>query len=171
MIIFNRYMDLIKKISNIWTLLTLTVLILLINTIVFPLLMTKDVKPLDTRFYYPPKEAVEYDLQLNKIEKTDSLLMHGTVDLLYPIIYTLLLSCIIFYQKGSKYLVSLPLAALIADFLENIFIVLILYLSKQTIFYTSLTIGASIVTPLKWCSIILSFYVIIYLALRRIYEK
>lgn len=168
---FNQYAAFIKKITNIWILLSLLGLSLIFNIFIFPLFTVQEVKLPDTRFYYTPAEAAEYDLHLTENEKTDSILMHGTVDLIYPLIYTLLLSCIIIYLKGSKNLVVLPLAAFSADFLENLFIILILYLSKRNIFYTAFTIGASIVTPIKWCSIILSICVIIYLALRRIHEK
>ena len=172
--ILKQYKLFINKITKPWVLIILTGLIILINIIVFPFFTTEDtdkIPLLDTRFYYSSKDAAEYSLQLEKNEKIESIILHGTVDLIYPIIYTLLFSCIIFYLKGGYILTTLPLLAFVADILENIFIILILSNSQQNSLYAIFTIAASISTPLKWCSILLTLCVIIYLSIRRIYEK
>jgi hypothetical protein len=167
----KQYHVLIKNISKIRIIILLTGLIVLINFVIFPLLNTKEVKPLDTRFYYSHEEAADYHSQLEENDKIKSIIMHGTVDLIYPIIYTLLFSCIIIYLKGGPLLTALPLLTLAADIFENIFIILILSISQQNPLYTTLKIVASIITPLKWCFILISICVIIYLSIRRVYEK
>lgn len=169
--IIKQYHKIINKIVSIWTLLILLGLFFLFNFIFFPLFITHEVKLLDTRFYYSYEEAADYVLVQDETEISNSLLMHSTVDLIYPIVYTLLLSCIIFLLKGSMNLISLPLLAFAADLLENIFIILILKISQQNGLYTILTIAASITTPIKWSILLLIICVIIYLINRRIYEK
>ncbi|MCK5153913.1 MAG: hypothetical protein KAQ93_06095 [Spirochaetales bacterium] len=173
--ILKQYQVFISRIIKIRTFILLTGLIILINTLIFPLLNTQGVKLLDTRFYYSHEEAANYVLQLEQNEKLKSQFMHGTVDIIYPVIYTLLLSCIIFYLNGSIRLISLPLLVLAADLLENLSIILILIISRQNIFYTTFSTAASIATPVKWSLILVCLsviiYLIIYLAVRRIHEK
>lgn len=169
--ILNQYQFLIKKITNIRIIFLLSGLILFINIIIFPIFNIQRDKPLDTRLYYTPEYASDYISQLEGDGKIRSMLMHGTVDLIYPIIYTVLFSCIIFYLKGNRKLISLPLLILFVDLLENSSIILALLFSPQSRLFKVFIITASISTPLKWGFVLLCFSVIMFLIIRRIYEK
>ncbi|MCF6334875.1 MAG: hypothetical protein L3J12_03955 [Spirochaetales bacterium] len=141
------------------------------NLVIFPLLSVPEEKILDTRLFYTPREAGSYILQLDHENRRKSLIMHGTVDMLYPAIYTLLFSSIIAVLRGNPGLISLPLLILLADLVENLSIILLIAVSSKSALYNFFSITAALSTPLKWGLVGISSGIILFLLSRRIYEK
>lgn len=169
--LLHHYSKFIKEKSSIPIVLILFGLVILINMVLFPLLSVPEEKILDTRLFYTPREAGNYILQLGQDDRRKSLLMHGSVDMLYPVIYTLLFSSIIAALRGKPRLISFPLFILLADLVENLSIMLLIAVSPESVLYNLFSITASVSTPLKWGLVGISAGLIVFLLTRRIYEK
>ncbi len=171
LLILNRYSRIIREKSSVAVIIVLFGLVLLMNMVIFPLISLPDEKILDTRLFYTPRVAGDYIFQLGQDDRRRSLLMHGSVDILYPVIYTLLFSSVISALRGTTGLVSFPLLVLLADLVENLSIILLITLSPESVFYKLFSITAAVSTPFKWGLAGISAGLIVILLTRRIYEK
>jgi len=164
----NIYYSFLNRFKNKWIILFLLGLILIINFFIFPSLKIPEEKILDVRLYYTPKEAIDYSQQLTQNGIKKSIIMHSTVDIIYPCVYTLFLSSIILYLKGDKRLVSVPLLIFTADILENLSIIFLLIIPKQSIFLKIPSYIGSAATTLKWASFGICFIIILFLGIKRL---
>lgn len=131
----------------------LGILVVCFNLLLMPSLAGGDtgktVEPFDLQFAYTPERAFQlldsYDAPTRKSYIRGEL----TLDVMYPIIYTLFLSFSIFllFPREQK-LALLPYAVLISDLLENSGIVsmLLLYPEKSV----GLAFFTSTFTTIKW---------------------
>jgi len=169
--LLNIYCKFLNRYKNKWMMFFLLGLIIIINFIIFPALKIPEEKLLDVRLYYTPHEAVDYSQQLTKNDIRISIIMHSSVDIIYPCVYTLFLSSIILYLKGGKRLVSISLLIFTADILENLSIIFLLIIPNQSIFLKIPAYIGSAATPLKWASFAICFVIILFLGIKRLYKK
>ncbi len=126
-------MDVLRKISSGRNILILLVLFLLMNLVVIPAVYPK-FQTLDTLPSYRPTEAYQYIASYSDQERQLYLIIELTLDLIYPFISALLFSTLILYtfqrafpvQTWSHKLALIPFAVMLADYLENACVVIML---------------------------------------------
>ncbi|MCK5688455.1 hypothetical protein KAI87_04250 [Myxococcota bacterium] len=125
-------------------------LFLLFNIVLFPALFPSGAQsePIDLQFAYTPQTA--YQLIENYGDDTRHTYLIGelTVDAAYPIIYSLLLSFILFVLFKNHKLALAPFLILFADYGENLGIVIMLWTWPQKL--VSVAWVTSFFTTLKW---------------------
>ncbi len=152
--IFQEYFELINRLSGKrGIIIILFVSVLIFNYLIFPAATKNEPKMLDTRFIYSTDDVALYLSQLSPSQKTNSAVMHLSADLIYPVIYTLLLSSLLFIT-GNRYkdkLTFFPLFIFFTDILENTGIVLLLLhrLNFTILYKTALTL-TPLMTTVKW---------------------
>ncbi len=155
MSILQNYYTLIETLTRKrWLWVLLSVLILLLNALVFPLFTSGETRSLpDTRFYYTSGTLTQYLYTMNRDQKTTFIIFHTTVDILYPVTYTLFLSFLLFAAGGTyrKLIVPLPLSIFIFDILENSGMVLPLSLLRSGTFMARADLQVTpFFTTAKW---------------------
>ena len=161
--ILRLYSSIIGSLSRKrWVVAFLPLLLLLFNMVIFPSIMARgNLQPHDIMLHYPAGDLIEYVQGMSPSQKTFSLVFHTTADIIYPVLYTILLSILLFLtsgkNKGYQYsqtnfgLTSLPLTIFFFDLLENAGMIILVTLSKsetplpEVLF--SLTAAATII---KW---------------------
>ncbi len=128
--VLQKYYSLIVTLSRKkWIIAFLFLCMILLNVVIFPLLISPgEPKLIDARFHYNSHDLSNYLAQLTPTQQTRSLILHSTADVLYPVVYTLLLSILLSFT-GGKYkmaLTALPLLIFIFDIFENSGIILLL---------------------------------------------
>ncbi|MCS4433400.1 hypothetical protein [Aquiflexum gelatinilyticum] len=125
----------------------LFVLFLGFNLWILPGMMTGE-KPLDLEINYTAEEAYSRLSRFSE-EIRESYRMGLMVsDMIYPIVYSLLFSFIIFKLWQNEMIALLPFTILVFDFIENFSIITMLGLfPEKSIFWGTL---AGISTSLKW---------------------
>lgn len=146
-------------------------LFLLFSLVIFPLITARltsisgGTGLVDTEFSYTPERAFQMMNAYGTEGRPWYILTALTVDLIYPLVYALLLSLamIYFFRKsfapdsplqGAFYI---PIAAMIADYLENICLVILLASFPQ--WQEGLAQAANIFTGLKWGLLLASLLV------------
>lgn len=146
-------------------------LIVFFNIILFPLFYTinEDNLILDTQFSYTPEKAYKILADYTDEELKTYIIGELTVDLVYPIVYTLFLSFFIFKLSQKPTLSLLPLSILVSDFCENIGIVAIVnYYPQKLPNIVSLT---SLFTSFKWILIVFSILFILVLLGTKLHNR
>jgi hypothetical protein len=152
----------LKKYTKGWLILALLALEVLFNAIILPnaqaILETASggTGPIDLQFFYTPEKAYTMVAAYGDAGRATYRTIELTIDILYPIVYTLFFSLLItwLFQRGfaadSKLqrLNVVPFGALLFDLLENTSIVAMLSLYPST--PTILAWLATIFTMLKW---------------------
>ena len=153
-----------------WLILILLGIILFINLVLLPQSITS-VKsmnngPLDLLFFYTPQKAFQMIDSYGEAGRDAYRTFALTIDVLYPLIYTLFFCLFIsfLFQRGEVKLNRLqrlnviPLGAGFFDLLENLSIVAMLSVyPEQSVFLAWL---ATTFTMLKWIFVGLSFFLI-----------
>lgn len=152
----------IKRFAGLKTTLTLLALFLTFNFAIFPQFMPEDetLQPLDLQFAYTPQQAYSLIERYSPADKQNYLFTEYTVDLIYPLVYTLLFSFALFLLFKRVKLAKFPFLILIADYLENIGIYNILKAYPEEL--NGLVWMTSAVTSIKW---ILAFIVVLIILL------
>lgn len=196
--VFKTYILLVKSWSKPGIIILLFATILLFNLILFPY-FTKICLGgktgisvsgmLDTRLYYSAGDVQTFLASKTESEKKCSILVHVTADAVYPVIYSIFLS-ILFSSlvgkltdgsgkkpklpgKASALLIVFPLLILLADYLENTFIVILLAESKtgsDTLAHP-LAYITPFVTSVKWSFVLLNLTALLILTTVRIIRK
>lgn len=108
----------------------------------------------DARFSYSPAEVYPAFAQCSPAGRRLYALSEASIDLVFPILYNLFLVGLLAaaYRRirgaPGKYLPWLPLGSLLLDYTENACLITMLLLYPRQI--PSLSLAASISTPLKW---------------------
>ncbi|MCD4664967.1 MAG: hypothetical protein K8R68_06815 [Bacteroidales bacterium] len=146
-------------------------MLLLFNFVLFPVFLPKgqNTKPIDTQFAYTPQKA--YQIIENYEDTVIQLYIIGelTIDLIYPIIYSLLLSFILFFVYKNQKIVLFPFLILIADYFENFGIVTLLFSYPQKLMNVAWI--TSFFSTLKWILILVSFLIIILGLMKKLILK
>jgi hypothetical protein len=152
-----------------------SILVLLVLNIVFPAVVFPFFQgnpaniPLDLQFSYSPEKAYELLAQFSSEDLKLYRIMELTADIIYPIIYGVFFSLILFKLSKNIIFASIPLLAILADIIENTgIVILISSLPNQLSAIASIT---SIFTSLKWILIISSILLILVLMVRNLFKR
>jgi hypothetical protein len=105
-------------------------------------------KPLDLEVYYSAEVAFERLSEFSEEIRKSYRMGLMVTDMIYPIVYSLLFSFIIFSLWQNEKFAVLPFIILVFDFIENISVITMLGLfPEKSIFWGTL---AGISTSLKW---------------------
>ena len=138
--------SLIQVLSNWKTLLVLFALVLLVNFLLGQF-MSKE-HALDLKFAYSAQEAYDSILQLDESGLSRYKVGILALDMPYIIIYGLFFTGVLLKLWNSRWLILIPIAIMVLDFLENITVLRMLdNLPEQHLNLGSL---ASIFTTGKW---------------------
>ncbi len=167
-------MKFIIKYAKVKTVLILFGLVLLFNLVIFPLSHSgnKDLSPLDIQISYSPEKAYEILDNYSETDRRAYIIGELTIDLIYPIVYSLLLCFIIFLLYKKPRLAAFPLLILISDYLENFGIVTLLSYYPQKLSAVARVTG--IATSIKWFLVGVSLIIILYglgIKIYRSYKK
>ncbi len=180
----KSYYLIIQKNTSRRTLILLFLLFIIFMFVLFPV-TTKNIRKgkiteanrmLDTRLTYNSKTVKTYLASLNSSERLKEAIIHLTLDLVYPVIYTLLLSVTaltilkLINNLGTEVklnieikIVSFPLLITLLDYTENALITVMLL--KYPTFNASLAETCGIITTIKWSLVILTITSIILLSI------
>ncbi len=146
-------------------------MIVIFNLLIFPLFHTTNKNNIifDSQFSYSSEKAYEILANYSNEDLTEYIIGELTVDLVYPIIYTLFISFFIF-KLSKKYTLSLfPLLILFLDYFENIGIVVILNHYPQKL--PNIVTITSIFTSMKWTLVAISILMILALLIMKLYKR
>ena len=160
----------LEKYASWKSILILIGLFIFVNAFVFPMLLDNPNNiPLDLQFSYSSEKAYQLLSNFSAADLQKYKIIELTVDVVYPIIYTLLLSFLIFKINSNAKLALFPFLILIADYLENTgIVILISNFPKELNSIVSIT---SLLTSLKWILVISCVLLIIFSAVRRLFMK
>lgn len=158
----------IENNANSKNILLLFLLFLLFNFVLFPSFLRKEgnAEALDLQFAYSAQKAYQLIENYGDAGRKSYIIGELTVDLIYPIIYSLLLSFIIYAILRNPKLALFPFLILITDYFENFGIVTMLYCYPQKLIYLAWI--TSFFSTLKWTLVIFSISIIIYGSIKRL---
>ncbi len=161
----------IQKNANGKSILFLFGMLLLFKLVLFPnfFLKGQNVKLLDLQFAYTPQKAYQLIENYGEAIRKSYIIGELTIDLIYPIVYSSLLSFIIFYIYKRQRIALFPFLILITDYLENFGIVTLLYKYPQKLIIVAWI--TSFFSSLKWILILSSVLIIIIGLIKRINQK
>lgn len=159
----------------------ISIVFLLFTAIALPLISSYTAgvigvsKSPDTSFSFQVSELYRIVQLYGKEGRTFYIVMRWTFDIVWPAIYTLFLVSAISYLAGASKtgfgykVLYLPLLAVTFDLLENIFATIIMAIYPTMI--DSFVYALFISSIAKWIMIVISFILVIYLFLRRVFFK
>lgn len=161
----------IQKNASCKNILFLFGILLLFKFILFPnfFLKGQNVKLLDLQFAYTPQKAYQLIENYGEAVRKSYIIGELTIDLIYPIVYSTILSFIIFFIYKHQKIAIFPFLILITDYLENFGIVTLLYKYPQKLI--SVACITSFFSTLKWILILSSILIIIFGLIRNICVK
>jgi hypothetical protein len=147
-------MEKIFKYATTGNIVTLFFLVLVVNVIFArSFAHDPDLSPLDLQFYYTADEAYDLLARFDAHDLQKYLLIELTLDMLYPVIYSLLFSFVLYLLYKNAKMAILPFVTAVFDVLENIGIVLLIRnLPSRLDFLASVT---AVFTFLKWVTFII----------------
>ncbi|MDO9552906.1 hypothetical protein [Rhodonellum sp.] len=158
----------LERFSSGKNILILFVAFFVFNMFLFPYYIPIN-EPLDLKFAYSSKQA--YQL-IEGYGETDRQIYANCliyIDFVYPVIYGLMFSFLLFRIKKSVILAQIPLLASLADFIENIGIITLLqYFPGKNLLLAGMT---SMFTTLKWFSIMASLSILAILLVQKLIKK
>ncbi|MCD4735035.1 MAG: hypothetical protein K8R53_03240 [Bacteroidales bacterium] len=161
----------IQKNASGKSILFLSGMLLLFNFVLFPVFLPNEqnTEPIDIQFAYTPQKA--YHLIENYEETVIKLYIFGelTIDFVYPVIYSLLLSFILFLVYKKQKIALFPFLILIADYFENFGIVTMLCSYPQKLINVAWV--TSFFSTLKWILIIVSILIITFGLIKKLVLK
>ncbi|ERM81630.1 hypothetical protein P872_19950 [Rhodonellum psychrophilum GCM71 = DSM 17998] len=158
----------LERFSSGKNILILFVAFFVFNMFLFPYYIPI-IEPLDLKFAYSSKQA--YQLIEGYGETDRQIYANGLIyiDFVYPVIYGLMFSFLLFRIKKSVILAQIPLLASLADFIENIGIITLLqYFPGKNLLLAGMT---SMFTTLKWFSIMASLSILAILLVQKLIKK
>jgi len=146
---------------------------LLFTLVIFPLLtsqltlLSNGVSLIDNEFSYTPEKAYQMITSYGAQGRPLYIAVTLTADLAYPIVYGLLLTLAMVYFFRSTFAVNsviqgaiyIPLAGMIADYLENICLVILLATFPNWL--EGLAQAANVLTGLKWGLLLTSILLVL----------
>jgi hypothetical protein len=161
-VILSRLIDFLEKRSSLKKAIVLVMLIIPFNALFFPLVgdyleNLSGHRLFDSLFFYNPELIATYLQAYGPVGRKLYLFADCTLDLVYPVIYTLLFSMLLtlILQRGFspdsplRRMQLLPFGMMAFDYLENISVCALLLLFPTQ--PTWLAWAAATFTTLKWC--------------------
>lgn len=170
----NGLLRLAAFFSQTWHLAALAATFLGFQAVVLPqvldqiLLLSGNTMIFDLRLWYNPLEAQESLRAFGEQGRELYLIAEWTVDLVYPLVYTLLFSGIIFRLRGGE-LIFFPFLLGMADLLENLSITFMLVRFPD--FSPIAAQVATAFTFVKWCLLAGAVTIILILAIARLRKR
>jgi hypothetical protein len=141
-------------------------MVILINVLlVLSMVGNPDLKPLDLQLSYSPEKAYELISAYNEKDRFQYILVEITLDLIYPIVYALLFSFILFLLHKDAQIAKFPFLITILDLIENGGIVTMLASYPNELH--GVASFTSIFTTLKWIAIGLTVILIFWGILKK----
>lgn len=178
---FLHWLDRISKPKNILMLVGMT---LFFSFVVFPWFAAQrdvgaaqGIRPLDLQYAYPPQQAFDTIDALGENGRRLAAIGELTIDLLYPLVYSLTLATLLTvvfraaFQPANplRWLPLLPIAMLLCDYGENLSIVALILTHPAEI--VPLAVLASIFSTAKWTLGGLSLIALVIGALRQMEKR
>jgi hypothetical protein len=168
----SRFIEWLEKIASLKTIIILVMVIIPFNALLFPwvagrLEAISGYRLMDVLFWYTPREVFTRLDAYQTGGRNLYLISAWAIDLLYPLVYSLLFACILTVtlraafapQNPLQRMQLLPFLMMFFDYLENIAISLLL------VFYPAqldlLARMASTFTSLKWCFAVFSLFALL----------
>ena len=145
-------------------------LIIIFNLLIFPFAYktSQNIIPLDLQFTYSSEKAYNTLAKYSDEGLKEYVIAELTVDLIFPIVYALFLSFILFKLTKKSMLSLFPLLIILSDYAENIGIAAIIhYLPHKLPMIVALT---SLFTSLKWILIAISILLILVALAAKLYN-
>jgi len=145
-------------------------LIIIINVLLaLSLSSNPKLKPLDLEFFYDNEKAYELLSAYNEQERSVYLLIELTLDIIYPIIYSLCLSFALYLLFSKLTLAKLPLYLVFLELVENLgIVVLLVNYPIQHPWIANLT---GIFTTAKWFLALTCLAIVLYGGFTRLIRK
>jgi len=160
----DRFLAVLNKLATWKVIIVLAVLFLAFDFLVLPAMASpggETLPVLDLKFWYTPARAYEAISQYSPEARQFSVISHLTIDLVYPVIYALLLSLLLVVvfraapESQKRQLPLLPWRAALADVLENLGLVAMFSIFPAQ--FPLLSWITTIFTALKWLQIGFTF--------------
>ena len=160
----SRMLPTLQRWANWKVIIILAMLFLAFDFFILPAMASpggETLPVLDLKFWYTPQQAFDAISQYSPQARQASVVTHLTIDIIYPLVYGLLLSLlliVVFRNAAPAQQYQLPLLpwrAVIADYLENVGLVAMFLLYPSQ--FPLLSWMTAIFTALKWIQIGFSF--------------
>ena len=155
----------IERIASVPALALFILLSLLFPAVVFPVHGISDIKPLDLYFSYTPDQVYEHLAALGANGRDAYTRMLLTSDLVFPVIYSMALSIALMLvlrkllPLASTYLCLFPFLIVIADWFENLSLVMVVREFPERADVIAGYAGSF--TSLKWALIVLTALILL----------
>ena len=151
----------IVKYANRKSALILFGLVIIINVLLaLSMSGNPDLKPLDLHLTYYAEKAYDLIGAYSESERKTYILVELTLDVIYPIVYALLFSFLLFMLHKDIQIAKFPFVITILDFIENGGIVTLLVNYPNVL--TGVANFTGIFTTLKWLVLILTLILILW---------
>ena len=145
--------------------------------LIFPLLPRSNAGILDIKYYYTARQAYEIISNYSLAERQQYAITAMTIDIFYPIVYSLFLTALSLFLIGrlairSRIIIRLSyisMGAAVFDLLENTSLTIMML--NYPVKLNSLANIAGYFTAAKWTLVIAAILVIIYLSLLLLIKK
>ena len=143
---------------------------IIFNVVIFPMFMAKspNTLPLDLYFSYSSDEVYNLFANFSPAELKTYMITELTVDVVYPIVYSLLFAFVIFKLSGKAFFSMVPVLVMFLDYLENIGIVTMIHYYPQQL--NSVAMITSIFSSLKWILVIVSVALILIFLVKKLFK-
>ncbi len=161
----------LTKYASVKLSLFLLLLMVIFNVVIMPYLAgDKQAIPLDLQFAYTPERAYELIHSYDEDTRHSYMIGEMTMDVAYPIVYTLFLSLTFVLLFPSREKIALiPYIIFIADMFENTGIITMLYHYPSELY--TIAVITSVFSTIKWSVVLVCFVILIVGLIRAIIKK
>ncbi len=151
--------------------LILFLFVIIFNVLIFPFFAhAKNAEPIDIHFAYSPEKAYELINSYSEATRESYMISEMTLDVLYPVVYTLFMSISLILLFPSKEKVAwLPYLVFASDLIENTGIIVLLYNYPKELY--NLAIITSVFSTIKWLLALLILMIMIIGLVRKFVLK
>lgn len=150
-----------SKYASVKASLLLLLLVAIFNVVIMPNLAgDQQAVPIDLQFAYSPERAYELVNSYSEETRYNYMIGEMTMDVLYPVVYTLFLSLtlLLLFPKNQK-LALIPYVIFVADMLENTGIVTMLYNFPKELYTVAML--TSVFSTIKWSVVAIALLLLI----------
>lgn len=159
----------LEKYAGIKTIAVLAAIFLSFNLFVFPKVLPVHKEPLDLQLSYSAEKAYVLISSYDDALRHTYMIAEMSLDVIYPVVYSLLFSFIIWLLYKNEQLAKVPFLILIADLIENTGIVLLLKnYPKQLPELATIT---GVFTSLKWGLVMISVLILLVGLFKKVASK
>ena len=178
----TRPLDGLRRSATWRTILALLVVVIIVNAGIFPVVAQRmaeyagvSVRPMDLRLSYSAEQAYTILLSLGDSGRRLYAIVEATVDVIYPVVYTLFLFLLIERlltdaprPRWLDLATLVPFVAMVFDWLENAAILAMIGRFPRP--PGSIATIASAFTTIKWLAGLLTLALLLYAAIRRLFR-